>query len=111
CFLEAKDILNRHFMAYCFDSWSSLDPEANRIPQLLRALRIQSLPVGSEKFILNRLVAFIEKDLESLKHDFLTQYDGYIGEQSLDSFDETVRSDSFLIPLRNIHQNLKAEID
>jgi DEAD/DEAH box helicase domain-containing protein len=31
CYLEAKDILRRHFMAYCFDSWASVNPATNAI--------------------------------------------------------------------------------
>lgn len=111
CFLEAKDILNRHFMAFCFDSWTTLDPTSNRIPQLLRALRIQSLPVGSDKFIINKLIVYIENNLESLKDAFLEQYLGYIGDYSIKLFEETVRSASFLTPLQSVHQNLKSELD
>ena len=36
CYLEAKDILRRHFTAYCFDCWVTEDPEENTIPTFVR---------------------------------------------------------------------------
>ena len=40
CYLEAKDILYRHFLAYCLDNWASADPKNNSIPGRLISLQL-----------------------------------------------------------------------
>lgn len=60
CFLEAKDILRRHFLAYCIDTWTSSDVQ-NTLPSNIRDLHLLNDNIfNDEAFILNRIVAFIK---------------------------------------------------
>ena len=112
CYLEAKDILRRHFMAFCFDSWATIDPENNRIPPMIRALRLKSLHVGDPKFVFNQISQYIDSNKSSLYLNFLEQYKYDIGEdsESLTVIQEDLTSGRFTKPLLDIHQNLLDEI-
>ena len=74
CFLEAKDILRRHFLAYCIDSWISSNPE-NTLPSCVRDLKLHDGGFSSEHFVINRVIAFIKQNKNSLKTRFEAQYE------------------------------------
>ena len=74
CFLEAKDILRRHFFAYCIDSWISAD-SSHTVPSNIRDLKITEDAISSEGFIINRIIAFIKENKNSLMTRFADQYD------------------------------------
>lgn len=74
CFLEAKDILRRHFFAYCIDSWISAD-SAHSVPSSIRDLRLTEDAMSSDDFIINRIITFIKENKNSLKTRFAEQYD------------------------------------
>src|SRR5690606_38525572 len=80
CYLEAKDILRRHFTAYCFDSWTSHNPNENTIPTFVRDLKLQSKDLTGSEFFINRLTKFITDNTLLLVTDFLKQYDVRIKE-------------------------------
>jgi DEAD/DEAH box helicase domain-containing protein len=112
CYLNAKDILRRHFMAFCFDSWASLDPDANRIPFMVRNLQLKSLPINDGRFIFNQLANFIEKNSESLYYKFLEHYTDS-NERiplALNTIHEELISGTLLNRLTNIHTQLLEEI-
>ena len=75
CFLEAKDILRRHFLAYCIDSWTTADV-ANTLPSNIRDLNLLKDNIfNDEAFILNRIIAFIKNNRASLRSAFCEQYE------------------------------------
>ncbi len=74
CFLEAKDILRRHFLAYCIDSWVSAD-KAHSIPPHVSDLRLTDDAMSDDAFVVNRIVTFIKENKNSLKTRFAEQYD------------------------------------
>lgn len=75
CFLEAKDILRRHFLAYCIDTWTSSDVQ-NTLPSNIRDLHLLNDNIfNDEAFILNRIVAFIKNNKVSLRSAFCDQYE------------------------------------
>ncbi|MCD8293633.1 MAG: DEAD/DEAH box helicase [Clostridia bacterium] len=81
CFLEARDILRRHFLAFCIDSWVSED-ENNDLPRRIRDLRLTSEDVfSSDLFVLNRILTFIKVNKVSLRSAFCSQY----GERTQDA--------------------------
>lgn len=112
CYLEAKDILRRHFTAFCFDSWATEDPENNNLPFNVRLLRLKSIKIGASDFIFNQIASYIEGNKTQLFDQFIEQYkDGIdpnaIGLQSIKS---DLASGTFTNPIRNIHQELLNEI-
>ena len=74
CFLEAKDILRRHFFAYCIDTWISSSSE-NTLPSSIRDLKLTEGGMSSEGFVVNRIIAFIKANKNTLKSRFTEQYD------------------------------------
>lgn len=74
CFLQAKDILRRHFFAYCIDTWISSSSD-NSLPGKIRDLKLTEGALTSENFVINRIIAFIKANKNTLKTRFAEQYD------------------------------------
>lgn len=73
CFLEAKDIFRRHFLAFCIDSWvaSSVD---NDLYQEMRFLGLKKSLATDPNFKINVLCRYIEDNAQELKTKFIKQY-------------------------------------
>jgi len=102
CFIEAYDILRRHFIAFCFDSWTTDNPNANHIPYLLRLTGIFSSPHNSEKIFLNKVIAFIRKNSKKLFTNFSSKY------QSISFGEYSIKIDSE--PLEKLEKELELEL-
>ena len=50
CFLNAKDILYRHFTAFCIDSWTKKDPEKHHIPGFIKNINLYGTKLTSLDF-------------------------------------------------------------
>lgn len=74
CYLGAKDILRRHFMAYCFDMWASAAPSTHNIPVIVRLLKIRIYPLGDARFIFNQIADFISSNKTILFTSFKQKY-------------------------------------
>lgn len=100
CFLEAKDILRRHFLAYCIDTWTSADP-ANTLPSNIRDLHLLNGNVfNDETFIINRIIVFIKNNKASLRSAFCDQYEDKT-QPALKKLFETLDDGSFYNRLIN----------
>lgn len=73
CFLAAKDILRRHFYAFCIDSWTSADT-GNSIPSHLKLLGFSFSLLTDSQFFANRINQFIADHLAELEESFRKQY-------------------------------------
>ena len=74
CFLQAKDILRRHFFAYGIDTWVSVNKD-NALPANVRDLHLTENVMSSPTFVINRVISFIKDNKNSLKASFAEQYD------------------------------------
>jgi len=75
CFLEAKDILRRHFLAYCIDSWTTAEVN-NSLPGYIRDLHLLNDNIfNDDAFILNQIITFIKNNRASLRSAFCEQYE------------------------------------
>lgn len=75
CFLEARDILRRHFLAYCIDTWTSADVN-NMLPSRISELKLTSDDVfNHESFIINRIITFIKNNKATLRSEFSSVYE------------------------------------
>ena len=74
CYLNAKDILRRHFYAFCIDSWTAQNPSLHTIPATLHMLRPEQDFLSSPDFFINRISQFISENLESLESSFSRHY-------------------------------------
>lgn len=93
CFLEAKDILRRHFYAFCIDSWTSADV-SNVIPP-----KIEYLPMGYDcltdpNFFINRIDNFIMAQVDAIIDSFRTQYPDSV-QKVLDLLSSEVKNGTF----------------
>jgi DEAD/DEAH box helicase domain-containing protein len=73
CYLSAKDILKRHFLAFCIDCWTVADGN-NRIPKTIRNMNMAALNVAADSFFVNEIIDFIEENEEELKERFKKHY-------------------------------------
>lgn len=74
CYLEARDILIRHYLAYCFDSWASADPAQHVIPARMGKLKMATANLSAADFLPNRLIAFMKANAAGLFSRFHARY-------------------------------------
>jgi DEAD/DEAH box helicase domain-containing protein len=74
CFLEAKDILFRHFFAFCLDTWTGRDPINNTIPATLISLRLLTNNLSDESFFINKITSFVKANESVLLSKFSDFY-------------------------------------
>lgn len=110
CYLEAKDILRRHFTAFCFDSWTSENPNENTIPTFVRDLKLLNRNLSAPEFFINRLNQFITTNELLLTNTFLKQYDAPIRENVFLEIQNSLRSDSFYSNLSDVFKHIKEEL-
>lgn len=112
CYLEAKDILRRHFMAFCFDTWATIDPEENKIPGRVKKLKLKSIPIGDPNFIFQKIASFIESQKTQLYDAFIDQYIDQLGKEStsLLKIREDLNDGLITNDLTRIHKDLIAEL-
>lgn len=100
CFLEAKDILRRHFLAFCIDSWTT-DDARHTLPHHIRELHLINDNIFNDKaFILNQIVTFIKNNKASLSSAFRSQYEEKTSE-ALERLFETLGDGTFYNRLIN----------
>jgi len=109
CYLEAKDILLRHFFAFCLDSWSSANPKENSIPGRLIALRVFNTDISSSGFLMNRIISFIKANEKVLLTRFNSIYENEVNPDVLSSITLVLSDESFYFRLRKIFEKLKEE--
>ena len=124
CFLEARDILRRHFYAFCIDSWTSADKN-NVIPPRIEFLEHLGHGLTTEPtFFANRIGEFMKQQHVSLMERFRRQYpdktsrvldelqqmvsDGMLQKRVLDEFDALVEQ---LERIRAERAELKKRLD
>lgn len=106
CFLEAKDILRRHFLAFCLDSWTSADPQ-NIMPAKLAQLHLKTNYTHTEDFFVNRLISFIKAHEEKLKESFSSQFPDSVKEIALVELYQTLTDDLFYLRIKREFESLK----
>jgi DEAD/DEAH box helicase domain-containing protein len=109
CFLEAKDILLRHFFASCLDSWSSANPKENSIPGRLIALRIFNTDISSSGFLISRIISYIKANEKALLSRFRSIYTNEVKPDVLNNIKTILEDESFYLRLRRVFEKLKEE--
>jgi len=111
CFLEAKDILRRHFLAFCIDTWTSQNPEKNDIPSLVRHLHLENFKIDDPSFFANRIIQFIKGDEKDLLHTFKSMYKEDVKEDIFSEIEQILINNQFYINIQNSFVTLKEEYD
>lgn len=112
CYLEAKEILRRHYFAACVDAWTSDNPAKNHIPTYIRNLKIEKLDLSHPDFFMNRIINFSKAGEQQLFDAFKKRYSSEgeappIFQDLLDS----LLNESFYEFYRQIFQKLKSELE
>lgn len=110
CYLEAKDILYRHFLAYCLDNWSSEDPSKNSIPGRLISLQLSRADLSAPEFFANRIISFIKAKEKNLLTEFTEFYRPDLDDsKALDNLKSFLFEEGFYLRLRAVFAKLKDE--
>ena len=92
CFLSAREILKRHFLAFVFDSWAALDPARNVVPATLKQLGLTPDLLDDPTWVPNRIATFLDEygaeRLEVFREGYLNDE---IDVDSLTSLEQYVR--------------------
>lgn len=110
CYLEAKEILKRHFFAFCIDSWTSADSKANNIPPNIKFLKLSLESVQSADFFMNRILNFVKSNEDFLFDRFKSQYEGHVSDSIFEELKQSLKSDHFYSFHKNIFEQLRKEI-
>jgi DEAD/DEAH box helicase domain-containing protein len=110
CYLEAKDILYRHFLAYCFDNWSTADPRQNSIPGRMITLQLLRADLSAPDFFANRVISFIKANESRLLNDFINFYKADLEEdKALEDLRTFLKEEGFYLRLSAVFSKLKEE--
>ncbi len=110
CFLEAKEILKRHFFAFCIDSWTSENPKENIIPSNIKYLVLEKKDVFGADFFMTKILNFVEHNEEKLFNRFSSLYLKDVRQEVLDNLKESVKNQHFYISNSEIFNRVKKEI-
>ena len=109
CFLEAKDILRRHFLAYCIDTWTSSDVQ-KMLPARIADLKLTQEDVfNQEGFIVNRLITFIKSNKATLESEFRSVYEERT-QEALSRLFETLNDGTFYNHIISEFSTLQARL-
>ncbi len=109
CYLDARDILKRHFFAFCIDSWTADKPEQNSIPLIVRNIKPASANLDDSQFFLNRLIHFIKLNEAALLERFTSMYDGLVEKDVLKSLRTDMANELFYNTPRKVFRQLQQE--
>ncbi len=110
CYLEAKEILKRHFFAFCIDSWTKENPKINTIPVNFKYLRIETTDLNAQDFFMNRVLNYIKINEGNLFQTFRNGYKDDIKESVFEELREELNNDAFYQFHKQIFIKLKDEI-
>jgi DEAD/DEAH box helicase domain-containing protein len=111
CYLEAKDILRRHFIAFCLDCWSSFNPTKNYIPRRIRSLAIHSLHKSDESLFLNRIIKFIQDTKDSIWDAFSSQYQESYLQETLNDLKNELLAGGIYRRISAVYDDVKQQYD
>lgn len=110
CFLEAKDILRRHFFAYCIDSWTSASP-ANKIPQELKYIGLKEETLTDPDFFINQIISFAKANEEAIFGAFMKQYPQTERmKEVLETLRNSIQTESLFLSIKNEFAMLISQI-
>lgn len=112
CYLEAKDILFRHFFAYCLDNWATIDPKNNRIPSVMLSLRLLNTDLSNSDFLANRIISYIKANETALLNRFIDFYKSDIDEvKVLDNLRGYLTDETFYFRIKSVFVKIKSEYE
>lgn len=111
CYLEAREILRRHFLAYCIDSWALEKPDQHKIPAQVRSLKMNSLNPNDPALFFNQIIHFIKMREVILLETFKVKYQPDVAEEVFTELEKWMRTEELYLSLKNAFVRLKEEYD
>jgi DEAD/DEAH box helicase domain-containing protein len=113
CYLEAREIMRRHFLAYCFDTWTKADPEHNLMPATFFGLRIDVLNPDDPAQFFNKMIAFVRDREPELLSAFRRHFEGQMEANTVEvvfrELENSLRSGQFYQQVRDIFREARDE--
>ncbi len=109
CFLNAKYILQRHFNAFCIDSWSKNNPEKAKIPLRIKNLKLLKQPKRKIDFIEN-LFYFLEKNKSQLLDYFISIYEQKVDPLRIVEIKRYVGENDIQKKFEDVFTNIREEL-
>jgi DEAD/DEAH box helicase domain-containing protein len=112
CYLEAKEILKRHFLAFCIDEWTKSDPTKNSIPHnfRLRPFNIEHVDLNDPLLFFNRIIIFIKSQESTLFNKFLIHLSAYVSTNTTKELHEIIKSGLFYNTITKEFLEIKDEV-
>ncbi|EDM25749.1 putative RNA helicase [Lentisphaera araneosa HTCC2155] len=110
CYIEAKEILKRHFFAYCIDSWAKEDPKNHHIPSNINYLKIETTDLFAPEFFINKIINFVKINEMALFESFKAGYKNDVEDSVFQHLRYELNNDAFYQFYKKIFVNLKDEI-
>ncbi|MGB0931259.1 MAG: DUF1998 domain-containing protein [Chitinophagales bacterium] len=111
-FLEAKDILKRHFTAYCFDQWASTNPQQNIFPTHIKFWGILRFDLNSPQFFINQIIEHVQENEDAILQSFKGKYEvPKVDTHSFDHLANEIKTKRFYADLNQVLRDLKAELE
>jgi len=110
CFLNAKDILRRQFIAYCIDTWVKADPKKNKMPSKLKDLNLLSITLTDKSFFINVLMEFVVDDIKEMISRFRVAYHGQLDPNLIDNIKAEIVNGDLQRLIRQVFQDVKDEL-
>ncbi|MGD9556708.1 MAG: DEAD/DEAH box helicase, partial [Mangrovibacterium sp.] len=111
CYLEAREILKRHFFAYCIDTWTSEDYKNNNIPATLKYISLKAKEIESPDFFMNRILGFIKVNEQKLLSTFGAAYENEVSDEIFEELEMSLIGGQFFLQQRQVFEKLVEEIE
>lgn len=112
CYLEAKEILKRHFLAYCIDEWTKSNPNENIIPVNFRLnpFNIEQVDLNDPSLFFNRIISFIKNQENVWFERFKGRLINFVSEEIFTELRNHIRTGLFYTSMTKEFLNIKEEI-
>jgi DEAD/DEAH box helicase domain-containing protein len=112
CYLEAKEILKRHFFAFCIDDWTKSNHIKNSIPTNFGFIpfKIEDIDLNDQTLFFNRIISFIKAQEGELYKKFIIQLTEHVSKETLKELYETIRSGQLYSSIVKEFQDVQDEV-
>ena len=110
CYLEAREIIRRHFFAYSIDQWTKRSPGNNVIPSIIRLLRLEALNFNDPDFFINKIISFIKNNQKELFQNYKLAFREKVSEEIFSELKVLLDNNSLFTTIKKSFQDLKDEI-
>ncbi len=109
CYLDAREILRRHFFAFCIDCWTTADKDKHFIPSTILKIKPASINLDHAQFFINRIIQFIKNKEQRLLKEFQSIYDNQVDALVFSELAATLQTERFYQVIKKAFRDLIEE--